>query len=47
MGARLLEIGVSYVCAPGRLQSPPATWANGGIDLIVALAAGEARPESG
>jgi hypothetical protein len=29
-GAILRELGVSYFCAPGRLQSPPLTWAHGG-----------------
>jgi hypothetical protein len=43
---RLAAIGVSYVCAPGRLQSPGASWRNGGIDLIAELAATTPRPDS-
>jgi hypothetical protein len=35
---RLAALGVSYVCAPGELQSPGASWRNGGIDLVAALA---------
>ena len=38
LGDRLAALGVSYVCAPGELQSPGASWRNGGIDLIAALA---------
>jgi hypothetical protein len=34
----LTGLGVSYLCAPGRLQSPGASWSNGGIDLVAALA---------
>ncbi|HVR31057.1 MAG TPA: acyl-CoA reductase [Thermoanaerobaculia bacterium] len=33
----LRALGVSYLCEPGRLQSPGATWANGGIDLVEEL----------
>jgi hypothetical protein len=36
---QLAALGVSYVCAPGRLQSPGASWSNGGIDLVRELAA--------
>jgi hypothetical protein len=36
---QLATLGVSYVCAPGRLQSPGASWSNGGIDLVRELAA--------
>jgi hypothetical protein len=35
---RLAALGVSYLCAPGRLQSPGASWSNGGVDLVAALA---------
>jgi hypothetical protein len=28
--ATLRELGVSYLCTPGRLQSPPPAWAHGG-----------------
>jgi hypothetical protein len=38
LGERLAALGVSYVCAPGKLQSPGASWRNGGIDLVAALA---------
>jgi hypothetical protein len=34
---RLAAMGVSYVCEPGELQSPGASWRNGGIDLVAAL----------
>jgi hypothetical protein len=34
----LRAFGLSYLCEPGRLQSPGASWPNGGIDLIEALA---------
>jgi hypothetical protein len=32
LGCRELlgELGVSYICAPGMLQSPPPSWAHGG-----------------
>jgi hypothetical protein len=36
----LHRLGVSYLCEPGRLQSPGAGWANGGIDLVARLLAG-------
>ena len=29
----LTQEGVSYLCAPGAMQTPPIDWANGGIDL--------------
>jgi hypothetical protein len=35
---RLAALDVSYVCAPGELQSPGASWRNGGIDLVATLA---------
>ncbi len=38
LGDRLTALGVSYVCAPGELQSPGASWRNGGIDLVASLA---------
>ena len=34
----LAALGLSYVCPPGRLQSPGASWLNGGIDLVRELA---------
>jgi hypothetical protein len=34
---RLAELGVSRLAAPGELQSPDATWHNGGIDPLAAL----------
>lgn len=34
---RLLELGISRCAAPGELQSPDATWHNGGIDPLAAL----------
>ncbi|MEE2775387.1 MAG: acyl-CoA reductase [Acidobacteriota bacterium] len=35
--ARISELGFSRVCQPGELQSPPAAWTNGGIDLVERL----------
>jgi hypothetical protein len=37
-GEELRSLGLSYLCEPGRLQSPGASWSNGGIDLVDALA---------
>jgi hypothetical protein len=34
---RLAELGISRLAAPGELQSPDATWHNGGIDPLAAL----------
>jgi Acyl-CoA reductase (LuxC) len=34
---RLRELGISRCAAPGELQSPDATWHNGGIDPLAAL----------
>ena len=34
---RLAELGISRRAAPGELQSPDATWHNGGIDPLEAL----------
>jgi hypothetical protein len=34
---RLRELGISRCAAPGELQSPDATWHNGGIDPLKAL----------
>jgi hypothetical protein len=34
---RLAELGISRLGAPGELQSPDATWHNGGIDPLAAL----------
>ena len=35
---RLRELGISRCAPPGELQSPDATWHNGGIDPLAALA---------
>jgi hypothetical protein len=35
---RLRALGVSYLCEAGRLQSPGASWRNGGVDLVELLA---------
>lgn len=37
---RLLELGISRRARPGELQSPGASWHNGGIDPLLALAEG-------
>lgn len=34
---RLIQLGFSRFAAPGELQSPDATWTNGGIDALAAL----------
>ena len=34
---RLIQLGFSRFAAPGELQSPDATWTNGGIDPLAAL----------
>ena len=44
--AGLRRLGVSHLCAPGKLQSPGASWANGGIDLVAALSGAPACPAS-
>ena len=31
---RLVELGISRCATPGELQSPDATWTNGGIDPL-------------
>ena len=36
---RLIQLGFSRFAAPGDLQSPDATWINGGIDPLAALGA--------
>jgi acyl-CoA reductase-like NAD-dependent aldehyde dehydrogenase len=36
---RLAELGISRCAAPGELQSPDASWHNGGVDPLTALAA--------
>ena len=36
---RLERLGASHFCLPGKLQSPPASWANGGVDLVRTLSA--------
>jgi acyl-CoA reductase LuxC len=35
--SRLRELGISRCAPPGELQSPDATWQNGGIDLMARL----------
>ena len=35
----LRGLGVSFLCGPGRLQSPGASWSNGGVDLVTVLGA--------
>lgn len=37
LAERLTELGVSRLAAPGELQSPDATWHNGGINPLEAL----------
>ncbi|HEX7186197.1 MAG TPA: acyl-CoA reductase [Thermoanaerobaculia bacterium] len=48
---RLAELGISRTAPPGELQSPDATWHNGGIDPLEALTGppppGGCRPGSG
>lgn len=36
----LARLGVSRFCEPGQLQSPAATWNNGGVDLLTTLSRG-------
>jgi hypothetical protein len=36
--SRLLELGISRCARPGELQSPDASWHNGGVDPLLALA---------
>ncbi|HVT18725.1 MAG TPA: acyl-CoA reductase [Thermoanaerobaculia bacterium] len=36
----LLELGISRCARPGELQSPDASWHNGGVDPLLALAEG-------
>jgi acyl-CoA reductase-like NAD-dependent aldehyde dehydrogenase len=43
LAPRLAELGISRCAAPGDLQSPDASWHNGGVDPLAALAA---PPES-
>lgn len=38
LGAGLTALGISRIAAPGDLQSPDASWHNGGIDPLRALA---------
>jgi hypothetical protein len=40
LAPRLAELGISRCAAPGELQSPDASWHNGGIDPLLALARG-------
>lgn len=35
---RLIELGASRVCAPGRLQTPPLDWPQDGGPLLIPLA---------
>lgn len=42
----LETLGVSRFAPPGELQSPPADWRNGGIDLMAALSRQESRETS-
>ncbi|MEA2694863.1 MAG: hypothetical protein QOJ16_4250, partial [Acidobacteriota bacterium] len=39
LAAGLAELGVSRTAAPGELQSPDASWHNGGVDPLAALSA--------
>ena len=39
LASRLAELGISRCSAPGDLQSPDASWHNGGIDPLLTLAA--------
>lgn len=43
LAPRLAELGVSRCAAPGHLQSPDASWHNGGIDPLSALDPGADR----
>jgi hypothetical protein len=43
LASRLAELGISRCAAPGDLQSPDATWHNGGLDPLLALAAAGGR----
>ena len=44
LAPRLAELGISRCAAPGDLQSPDASWHNGGIDPLLALTFGSSRP---
>jgi len=35
--AGLRDVGVSYVCEPGRMQSPPLDWPHGGGAMLELL----------
>ena len=35
------EFGVSYLCAPGMLQSPPPSWAHGGGRFLKLMVSGD------
>jgi hypothetical protein len=37
LDAGLRRLGVSYVCEPGRMQSPPLDWAHGGGAMLELL----------
>ena len=41
---RLAELGISRCAAPGELQSPDASWFNGGIDPLAALGSTSPSP---
>lgn len=43
LAPRLAELGISRCAAPGDLQSPDASWHNGGFDPLQALATAAAR----
>lgn len=43
LAPRLAELGISRCAAPGDLQSPDASWHNGGIDPLLALAGAAAQ----
>jgi hypothetical protein len=44
LAPRLAELGISRCAAPGDLQSADAAWHNGGLDPLLALAAGGRVP---
>lgn len=43
LAGRLTELGISRYAAPGELQSPDATWHNGGINPLAALTCPSSR----
>jgi len=42
---RLTELGISHFAAPGELQTPDATWHNGGVHPFTALTGDELRDD--